>query len=82
MSWMKDKAAVNDKQDRFNRQLTAAGIVIFIPFVLFTGVFAGYVIGEYFALSGPAKLLVMGIFFAAAVFEVVRLVRFAWRLTR
>jgi len=68
--------------EKLNRQITAAGVLLFVPAVLFAGAFSGYLISEYFALKPRFQMLVIGIFFAAAVFEVVRLIKFAWILSK
>ena len=68
--------------EKLNRQITAAGVLLFVPAVLFGGAFSGYLISEYFALKPLLKLLVMGIFFGATVFEVIRLIKFAIRITK
>jgi len=67
---------------KFNRQITVAGIIIFIPAVLFAGGFAGYAVGEYCRLPPRLKFLLMLVFFAAAVGEAVRLIKFAWKISK
>ena len=63
--------------------IRVAGIVSFIPIILVSGAFAGYIIGEYLHRKFGVPVALIFLFIAAgtgvSVIEVVRIIKFAYR---